>query len=97
MEGILTLERKDRQRESKTQLLLALKEEVVGLRKELADERDLMAKLTAWVQTTLKPSLVQLRNEQMQGLDAVRGELRVAVTKLEVSECQFLSPSSPHD
>ncbi len=85
MEGILTLERKDRQRESKTQLLLALKEEVVGLRKELADERDLMAKLTSWVQTTLKPSLVQLRNEQMQGLDAVRGEMRAAVTKLEVT------------
>lgn len=73
-EGILTLERKDQQRQSKTALLLALKEDVIALRKELHDERELTAKLTAWIQTTLKPSLVQLRNEQLEAAQALRKE-----------------------
>ena len=40
MEGIKTLERKDRQRESKTALLLALKDDMIDLKKRQAEDHE---------------------------------------------------------
>lgn len=61
----MTLERKDRQRESKTQLLLLLKQDVLHVQRtvvanrhecseEVADERERLQKVMTWIQQTLK-------------------------------------------
>ena len=83
MEGIQSLERKDAQRLAKTELLLALKGEALVLRKGLQSEAENVSKLGGWIQTTLKPSLVQLRQEMTDGDRLLSQQLEQGLGKNE--------------
>jgi hypothetical protein len=92
-EGILTLQRKDGQRESKTRLLLALRDDVAALGRRVESEAEKTERMTSWVASSLKPSLLTLRSEQQSAHAAALEQIRLVNSELAQTAAALRSES----
>ena len=78
MEGIVSLERKDAQRESKTRLLLQLRDDLAVLSKRVDGTEEKTEKMQSWIGNVLVPSIAQVRSEQQSAVAQLDEKLNSA-------------------